>query len=230
MLEVLNRGSVLLKGIGLELAVSFLGLATFGLAATKQYVMSKYNRVLDLSLENLTIQLEAHGDYAHVVFKMQELKWIDLPVLGREEAVLAEWKHYFEATINPLVEAATGAAGLKPAMIWNQHGTRMTYMMDFLRPLFMEGSERQTLEEDYLLLTGLPAETFNLRRKNPFEHIPCYVDSPYQPGKQVIIRSSCCMYYRRENGVKCYTCPILKDEERVEMKLRIEAAKQDQSA
>ncbi|WP_373231893.1 (2Fe-2S)-binding protein [Cohnella sp.] len=230
MLELLQRGSVLVKGIGLELAVSFLGLAYFGLAATKQFVMSRYNRVLDLSLENLTIQLQSSGDYAQAVFKLKELKWTELPANDRETALLAEWKHYFEETMNPLIEATAGSAGFKPAMIWNQYGARMSYTMDYLRSHAAEGSARQLLEEDFLLLSSLPAETFNLRRKNPFDHTPCYIDSPYQPGNQIMIRSSCCMYYRRENGVKCYNCPLLKDEERAEMKLKIEADRQGQSA
>jgi ferric iron reductase protein FhuF len=229
MREVLQRGAALVKGIGLELGVSFIGLAFFGLAATKYIVMSQYNRVLDLSLNNLTLQLESHGDHAHVCFKITELYGTDLPAEGRTAAITSEWKSYFAQTINPLVEAASGAVGLKPAMIWNQYGARMAYMMEYMRGIFPEGPMRLQFEDDFLLLTGMPAETFNLKRNNPFEHTACYIDSPYEVGKQVMMRSACCMYYRREGGEKCYTCPILKEEERAQLKLKIEAARQEQS-
>ncbi|MCD9020468.1 IucA/IucC family C-terminal-domain containing protein [Cohnella silvisoli] len=229
MKELLQKGSLLIKGIGLELAVSFVGLAFFGLAATKQVMMSQYNRILDLSLDNLTIQLESHGDHAHVVFKINELKWTDLPLDDRESAIRTEWSKYFADTMNPLIEAAAGAAGLKSAMIWNQYGARIAYLMDYLRQIVPDGPLRELIESDYKLLAGMPGETFD-RRKNPFDYTPCYLDSPYKPGTQMILRSACCMYYKREEGVKCYNCPILKDEERAAFRLKIEAARQDHSA
>jgi ferric iron reductase protein FhuF len=227
MTEALQRGSALVKGIGLELAVSFLGVAFFGLAATKLYVMSRYSRVLDLSLENLTIQLESHGDHAHVVFKIHELNWTDLPAIGREAAAIEEWQKYFTLTMNPLIEATSAAASLKPSMIWNQYGARMAYLKDYLRQILPEGPLKQQFEDDFLLLAQLPAATFNLNRKNPFEHTPVYIESPYQPGKQAMIRSACCMYYRREEGVKCYTCPLLKESDRAERKKEIMAKQQE---
>lgn len=229
MKEALRLGSKLVQGIGLELAVSYIGLAFFGLAATKQIVMSQYNRILDLSLDNLTIQLESHGDHAHVVLKLSEIRWTELPAEDREASIRSEWIRFFAETMNPLVEAAASAAGLKPAIIWNQYGARIAYVMDYLRELVPEGMLRQTIEQDYVLLAGMPGETFN-RRKNPFEHTPCYLDSPYKPGGQIILRSACCMYYKRESGTKCYNCPILKDSERSELKVQIEAEMKEQTA
>ena len=229
MREALELGSSLTKGVGLELAVSFIGISFFGLAATKQIVMSQYGKILDLSLDNLTVQLEAHDDHAHVIFKYNELKWTDLPAEGRDEAIRAEWTRYFAETMNPLIEAAARAAGLKPALIWNQYGARIAYVMEYLRGIVPEGALRRTMEDDCLLLAGMPGETFN-RRKNPYVHTPVYIDSPYEPGGQIMIRSACCMYYKRENGTKCYTCPILKEQDRAEMKLLIEAQTKEQSA
>ncbi|TFE23400.1 (2Fe-2S)-binding protein [Cohnella luojiensis] len=231
MLAMLRKGSELVKGIGLEIGVSAIGLAFYGLIATKQLVMSQYNRILDLSLDNLTIQIESHNDHAHFVFKISELKWTDLPAEGREAAVLAEWSRYFADTVNPLIEAATSAIGLKPSIVWNQYGARSAYTMDYVRKIVPEGTVRQLIDDDFSLLAGLPGKIFN-RGKNPFEFTPCYLDSPYKPGAQIMLRSSCCLWYKRENGVKCYNCPILKDDERTELKSKIEASikEKEQSA
>lgn len=229
MKDLLVTGSKLVKGIGLELAVSIIGLSFFGLAATKQVVMSQYNRILDLSLDNLTLQLESHGDYAYVGFKISELKWTDLPTEGREDAIKAEWTRYFSATLNPLIEKAASAAELKSPIIWNQYGARSTYLMDYLKNNLPDGPVKQVIADDFQLLAGMPGETFN-SRKNPFDHTPCYLDSPYKAGAQIILRSSCCMYYKRENGTKCYNCPILKEEARTELKVKIEAKMKEQSA
>nr|WP_279590354.1 (2Fe-2S)-binding protein [Paenibacillus lupini] len=35
------------------------------------------------------------------------------------------------------------------------------------------------------------------------------------------MHSSCCMYDRRENGTKCYTCPRMTSDEREERKSEI---------
>ncbi|MFC5528775.1 (2Fe-2S)-binding protein [Cohnella yongneupensis] len=225
MRDLLERGGALVKAIGMELAVSFIGLAAFGLPSTKQLMMSQYNRVLDLSPSNVTVQLVMHNDYAQVVFKLHELKWTELPETPceRNAAVIAEWERYFRLEFNPLIERIASAGGMKPDLIWNQFGTRIAFMMDSIRENTPQGPKLQRIEEDFALLAGLPPKTFNRRRKNPFDHTPVYVDSPYKPGTQTMIRSACCMYYRRENGVKCYNCPILKESERAERKAEIEA-------
>lgn len=223
MERFLQTGSELVQGIGLELAVSFGGLAFFGLIVTKQLIMSQYNRILDLSLDNLTVQLETHNDHAHIVLKIHELRWTELPSEQRSIAFIAEWKTYFNETINPMIEQITRVACFKPDLIWNQFGSRMAYMIDYVSERTPAGSISQRIEDDFALLTGLAPETFNRKRKNPFHHTPCYIDSPYEPGKQLMIRSACCMYYKRENGVKCYNCPILKEEDRTNRRLEIEA-------
>ncbi|WP_186438317.1 (2Fe-2S)-binding protein [Cohnella terricola] len=228
MRDALEKDSSIINGVGLELAVSHFGLAFFGLAASQLIVMSRYNRILDLSIDNLTMQIEDRAPYPAIVFIYHELRWTELPEEGRENAVKAEWTRYFRNTLNPLIESAASAAGLKPALIWNQYGARILYVLSVLRKTVPEGAMKQTIEDDFRLLTSLPGETFN-RRKNPFDHSPCYLDSPYEPGGKIMIRSGCCMYYRRESGTKCYNCPILKDRERAEMKARIEAEREKES-
>jgi hypothetical protein len=116
--------------------------------------MSQYGRILDLSLANNTVQLEAHSEHGNLTM---------------------------------------------PA-----------------------GPGLQRYEGDFAFLSGLPGGTFN-RKRNPFQHTPGYInDNPYQPDKPLMIRYACCMYYKRECGVNCYYCPILKAEERAKLKAQIE--------
>ncbi|PYI51851.1 (2Fe-2S)-binding protein [Paenibacillus flagellatus] len=221
--DLLRRGRGLLNGLGLDIAVSFVGLAFFGVPATVHTYMWQYDRVLDLSLGNLTVQLEAHGDHAHLVLKIGEVRWRELPADGREAAIVGELDTLFRETVNPIVETAAATAGFKPDLIWNQFGARMISVADFLVRRAPDEAMKSKYEADLaLLVRGLPPETFN-RRKNPYDHRPRYVESPYKPGETIVVRSSCCMWYRRENGVKCFNCPILSDEQRAEMKTRIEA-------
>jgi ferric iron reductase protein FhuF len=229
MRELLSESAVLLKGIGMELAVSFVGIGLFGLVASQQLIMSQYNLVLDLSLSNITVQLVATPTYGQIALKLGELRWTDLPENGRREAVEAEWRRYFQESYTPLIETVADAGGFKPDLIWNQYGAAAAYYIEYVRTTFAGLPMLQAYEADFEVMSGLPGQVFN-RRKNPFPHTPTHIDSPYEPGKQLMIRSSCCMYYKREEGVKCYSCPLLKEDDRQEMKRKIEAELSCESA
>ncbi|WEK54788.1 MAG: IucA/IucC family C-terminal-domain containing protein [Candidatus Cohnella colombiensis] len=233
MLQFLQKGKELVRGIGLELAVSFTGLAFLGIAVTKQVVMSQYDRILDLSPSNLTIQIECHNGYPNIVFKIHHVRWTNLMMENRADAVITEWNQYFEQHFNPIIEHITAVAGLKPNLIWNQFGTRTAYVMNYFRENLPPDLPLQRLDEDFTLLETLPAQCFNRKRKNPFQHSPRFIDNPYDPGKQIMVRSACCLYDKRDNGVKCYNCPRLKEDDRAEKRAQIEAelvAKEAQKA
>jgi ferric iron reductase protein FhuF len=211
---VIHKSSELFKARGLELSASFIGMSIFGLCASLQLVLASYNRLLDLSLPNLTFQLEMHHDHLHGCFQIHELRYKEAPVDGREQWLAAELTEYYRNNVNPVVEFAAQSAGVKPDLIWNQYGARMAFGLDFVLEHEKNEAVRNRFEQDYeLLKQGLKPDVFG-RRKNPFEHKPRYIDSLRDPNKKVIMRSSCCMYDRRENGEKCFNCPQMLPEER----------------
>ncbi len=229
MNETLRRSGEMLGAFGPELAASFVGLAFFNVCAVSLIFLSQSNRELDLSLDNLTLQLVPHGKLVVGAFRVMEKRWRPVPETEREAAVARYLTELFRKTINPVVESAAAHAGVKPDLIWNQYGARMAWVRDFVQELETRSDFKERFARDYELLAGgLSPDVFN-RRKNPFAHNPRYVDSPWQPGKKVILRSSCCMYYRREDGQKCYNCPLLTDQERERMRKAIEASR-DHSA
>lgn len=223
--ELLRLGRDMLKGFGLDIAVSFVGLAFFGVPAAVHTYMWKYDHALDLSIDNLTVQLEAHGGHPHLVLKINEVRWKKIPETGteRNEAIVAELAELFKWTVNPVVETAAARAGFKPDLVWNQFGARMISVGDFVVRTATDELWKEKYRQDFALLTdGLSPEVFN-RRKNPYRHSPRYIESPSDPHKKLIVRSSCCMWYRRENGVKCYTCPILSEAQREVMRRQTRA-------
>lgn len=220
MKDLLHRGKDMLKGLGLDIAVSFAGLAFFGIPAAVHTFMWQYNHILDLSLGNLTVQLESHDDHAHLVLKINEVRWKPLPETGRDEAIITELADLFRHTVTPVIEAAASCAGFKPDLIWNQFGARMISVHDFIARNAPNEALKEKYRHDLALLHNLAPDVFH-RRKNPYVHTPRYIESPYKPEEKLIVRSSCCMWYRKENGVKCYTCPILNEMQREEMKCKI---------
>ncbi|MEF3303426.1 hypothetical protein [Paenibacillus sp. GYB003] len=213
MLGLLTRYGEMMKAHGLELAVSFFGVGLFGLVAANHWAMSRCGRLPDLSLVQLTVQLEVRDYGGQFVFKLGDAAWTDLPENRREAFVEEAWVRYFQEQLNPLVESAASAAGLKSGLIWNQYGSTAAFYMDYIRETVPAGEELERCEADFAILRGLPGSVFN-RRSNPFRHTPRYAPNPFQPDKPIMIRSACCMYDKRENGTKCYYCPIVSDSER----------------
>jgi ferric iron reductase protein FhuF len=228
---IISQSGTLLKATGTELAASFVGMAFFGVCASIQLILASHNRLLDLTLANMEFQIDMHEDHIHGCFKIRELRWKEAPEAAqdRDAWVAAELTSFYRNEIRPVVEIAAASAGVKPELIWSQYGARMAYALDYVEGIEKRPEVLERFRQDYqTLVRAVPAEVFG-RRKNPFEHKPRYIDSPYVAGKKLMMRSSCCMYDRRENGEKCYNCPMLLPEEREARRLRIEAARDKQS-
>ncbi|MDF2671085.1 MAG: hypothetical protein K0R67_3391 [Paenibacillus sp.] len=224
---IIQQSSTLLKATGTELAASFVGMAFFGVCASVQLILAANNRFLDLSLDNLDFQIDMHDDHIHGCFKIRELKWKDAPpdAEDREAWLVAELSSFYASQIRPVIQSAAVSAGVKPDLIWAQYGARMAFALEYVEGIEKRTDVLERFRQDYQTLARLvPADTFE-RRKNPFEHKPRYIDSPSEAGKKLMMRSSCCMYDRRENGEKCYTCPMMLPEEREARRIRIEASR-----
>ncbi|WP_028561014.1 hypothetical protein [Paenibacillus pinihumi] len=219
--EVLEKGAALVKATSLELPASFIGSTFFYLCATYIVFMAQENRIPDLTLDNLTFQIEGHNDHFHLGYKINRLEWKDVPDTGREAFVAKEFSRLIQDTVYPGVEAVAASAGVKSAMIWNQFAGQYTFLTKYLKANETREEVLVRLEQDCaVILEQISADEFG-RRRHPFVHKPRYIDSPYSPGEQIAIRSSCCMYYCKEDGVKCYSCPKLTAEAREEMRQEI---------
>lgn len=212
--EILNRSEKGLKAHGLELPVSFIGNAFFGIIATQYYLISKRNKLVDFSLKNLDFQAENRQNHIHSAFKWKHVSLISVPAHGRTQFLIRKLNNFFKETITPIIETVAKAANVKPSLIWNQYPSRMTYVFEYLQKNEFNEDVKRQFVEDYETFCRLNSELFHLS-KNPFiQKTAKYVDDPYNVGNQMLIRSACCMYYKRDNGVYCYNCPKLTDEER----------------
>ncbi|MGG1636513.1 (2Fe-2S)-binding protein [Paenibacillus sp. NRS-1760] len=224
----LIKAGEMVQATGMQLAASFVGMSFFNLCITNLFFAAQYNRYLDLSLHNLTYQLEKHDDHAHLGFKINALRWTDVPTEEQERKQFLEnaFRTSFKDEINDIVEAVAISADVKSAMIWNQVGGQLQGVIDFLKNNMNDQSLLTVVQRDLEVILGLPAEVFN-RKRNPFVHKPRYIDDPWSPGgPQIVLRSSCCMYDCRVDGVKCYTCPRMLPEEREERRNLVAAGVQ----
>lgn len=220
--ELLSFTGRQVHAASLALPASFVGTSLCKLALIQLLFAAQYNRLIDLSLDNLVYQVEPHDDHAHLGYKIVQVRSAVIPSGEREAFLKSHWERFFAQSITPAIEKMADASGLKPDAIWQQFGGQLTYVKEFLaaneayRPLV------EQFAADGRQLAELAPDLFR-RRRNPFQHKPRYVENPLNPQEHWLMQSSCCMYDQREHGVKCYTCPRMTPAER-------EARKQDMLA
>ncbi|CAM4436023.1 ferric iron reductase protein FhuF [Paenibacillus endophyticus] len=208
----------MVQATSIQLAASFVGISFFNLCITNLIFAAQYNRYLDLSLDNLTYQLESHDDHAHLGFKIKELRWTEVPLAVEERKAFLEkaFSSSFQNEINDIVEAVAVGADVKSGMIWSQVGGQINEVRHYVLEQIKDPALVEAFLRDLDVILSLPAEVFN-RKRNPFVHKPRFIDNPWAPeGGQLMLRSSCCMYDCRVDGQKCYNCPRMLPEERDE--------------
>ncbi|REE80150.1 ferric iron reductase FhuF-like transporter [Paenibacillus taihuensis] len=221
--EALQFSGRIYKATGSELAASLIGTTLFRLCAASMVIMARHDVLVDLSIDNLVLQIDDNGDWAGFGFQIREVRTTSLPedAAARETFVREALTQMFEQTITPAIQAVAAAGGVKPGVIWSQAGSAM---ISFSSTFAVKESDEQVIERfkqfQSILTEQLSGELFASRR-NPFMHNPRYIDSPYQAGGKLIIRSGCCMFYCRENGEMCYNCPKMTPEQREERRLKI---------
>jgi ferric iron reductase protein FhuF len=211
--EVLRETGQPAQATSDALAASFIGTTLCKLTLIQLMIAAQYDRLIDLSPENLTYQLELHDDHAHIGFKIIEVRSTPIPNAERDAFLTEHWNRYITSFITPGVQALAASSGLKPEAIWQQFGGQLTYLKDFLSANEKREEVITKFESDSKILADLDPSLFSQKR-NPYNHQPRYIDNPLSPGEKWLMHSSCCMYDRRENGVKCYTCPRMTADER----------------
>lgn len=222
--EMMETAGKPIQAYNLDLPASFFGTSLCNLCLTKLLFLTQYNKRLDLSLGNLTFQIEVHHNYLHLGYKINELLYKDVPSDNEEAFLLEDWQSFITQTITPAVESIAKVANVKSAMIWLQFGGILGMLKDYIYKNEKNDEIIERFNRHAQLLSESLSPSLFHRTKNPFKHNIRYIDNPYQPGEQYVLRSSCCLYDCRINGEKCYVCPRLTEKEREERKAQIIAS------
>lgn len=222
---MLGRYGELLRATSPLLPASFAGLAANHLVSTLLIVLAQHDAVLALTPDRLKLQIGVNGSYPRIGFMLLDPMPSAVPAGDRGAFVRDAFERLLRGTVVPFVQTVSAAAGVKPALIWNQAAGQTYFLRDAVRRREAREDVRARFEHDFAMLTNLPVELFGQRR-NPYRHTPVYIDNPFQPGTQMMMRSACCMYDRREGGAKCYNCPGMTETARDAMRKAIAAKAQ----
>ncbi|MBD3107001.1 hypothetical protein IEO70_01235 [Bacillus sp. AGMB 02131] len=184
------------------LPASVIGMSLFNVIVAQLIAQAKYGKELNMSLDNIHLQVKLSGTFPVIYIK------IDDCALQRAQPI-TELVHQLDQPIKMIAKAAS----VKPSLIYNQFGARIAQITES----FLQYEKEKTVQATYnSLLNQLKNDEFF--EKNPFQYEPKYIDSPYELGKKMMIRSACCMFYRKKDGKKCFNCPTLSEHIRNEMR------------
>lgn len=183
-------------------------------ALALQFALARYNTVLDFGLSNLHLHLIPAKGYCRIAWSLDA--WTETPLPEaepmRSNRLRLELENFYRNTAAPLLQEASRATGLSLGNAWGQLPTRFNYY-DSLLPAGDEDDAAVCFRNSYSILKDLSPSWFDYSR-NPFQAKIRYTEDIAEPGKSVMIRNRCCLYYCTEGGSLCYICPRLTEEER----------------
>jgi ferric iron reductase protein FhuF len=208
------------------------------LALALQYSISIWNRSLDLSLSNITVQLykDNEAGYIRFAFVLHNKSEEEAPTDAVERGIWLKQvlTQFYKLSARPIIESLSRVSAFDAGQLWGQLPTRFNYNMDlFGKELDAAAQEcgadaaaiaadKARLIEDYGFLRGLEGSLFG-RTKNPLDVKIRYIEDSRDPNKQVRMKNACCLYYKTGEGQYCYTCPRLKESDREQMRIKFRA-------
>jgi ferric iron reductase protein FhuF len=191
----------------------------------QQFAVSVHNTSLDLSLSNITVQIYPNGDQYWFSFRCNDMRECQAPPGCRKTWLREVFTSLYRDQVRPLIDSVSRSTHADSGLLWGQFPTGFHYYLDLFMEHFPDDSKRKQIADDYRFLSEeLEGAIFD-RKKNPFDVKIRYIESPWEPGKLLHMKTACCMYYRTKGGDYCYTCPKLSEAERVKRKAAIIAGK-----
>jgi hypothetical protein len=178
----------------LQPAAAFFCAYAGDLAVAQQYMLSVGNRVIDVSLPNLTIQIYQDHERHRLSFGLQRWSERPLPTTGPGRTLQRSraLSDVYSRTLAPVFHAISAAAHMHLGQLWGQLPARLLYFKGVMLSLARTEPVRDRILEDWNALHDLDPGVFGLR-KNPFCVRPRLVEDMADPQKRVPIKSACCL-------------------------------------
>ncbi|WP_342553143.1 (2Fe-2S)-binding protein [Paenibacillus sp. FSL R7-0652] len=220
MLKVYNEH---LRADSLRTAAVYFMHSVRGLLLGIHYMNSMCDTMLDISLDNIRLQLVVQDGYPAFHFQLLDgTEHVHPAPPGKNEhesaaaglARKAMLTAYYGEQLRPLIEGAAEAGGANTGQMWAQLASILTWFKTMAVQMDITEDERKAVIQGYEHVITMPPEILGLR-KNLLHFKPVEIDSPYQPGEKMLMKSTCCLHYKVYGGQDyCYSCPKLSKAER----------------
>ncbi|MUG87932.1 hypothetical protein GNP92_16435 [Paenibacillus timonensis] len=221
--KLLDRGQLVsflelyqekIKGLDLQVSATYFATSWRVVCAALQYMVSVTASRIQISLENLTIQLVMVNGFPWVYFVLNDQAEQPWPAGDRTFWQRGELCRFYGEVLRPVMERIAAVSGLPVAQLWGQLPLGVQFYVRSLADRLEDDILRSRLLEDYELVKQVSAEEFGLKR-NPYLVKEVLLDDPYRPGEKSPMKPTCCLAYRTETDHGyCYGCPKLSKSER----------------
>jgi len=202
-----------------------------GLMLGIHYMTALCDTWLDLSLENMKLQLEVQDGRPAFRFQLMDGTEHPHPVpLNPPDAAKSSWRKdiltsYYTEQLRPLIEGLASAGEVGLGQMWSQLASMLRWYKTTALQMNIEEVERQAVIEGYEHVIALPASLLGLK-KNLLSFKLVEIDNPHQPGETMLMKPVCCLHHQVYGGQNyCYSCPKLSKAERQKRYDDIRAAK-----
>lgn len=201
----------------LDVSAAFFCSWYAGICCAVQKMLARSDgRILDLSLANLTVHLCAGDSYPSFLFEMNDVRVIPVPGSDRRSWRKSVLFSFYAEQARPLIESLSKSTRTNGRLYWGQIVNAIYAQYDDDSHETSDEEIGRRIVEDYRILSQeIEASAFGLRG-NPFGLKPRFIDNPIDPNRKIVVKAACCLAYRlnAEFGY-CYSCPRLKDADRV---------------
>ncbi|MCL6625186.1 (2Fe-2S)-binding protein [Alicyclobacillus shizuokensis] len=219
--RLLTEYAACIRARTLQPAAAYFSGWLADIALAQQFFLSIGNRSLDLSLDNLQIELYQAGGYYAFSFRLHRWAESALPedTASRMQARTRVLGKVYVGTMRPLLESLAATSSMGAGQLWGQLPSRFYTFREVLFAKAKDQDTQRRVQEDLDALRALPSAVFG-RNKNPFSVRIRLIDDGADATRCIPIRTSCCLYYQTEGGQYCYTCPRLRPEQRQALRER----------
>ncbi|NEW05858.1 hypothetical protein GK047_07490 [Paenibacillus sp. SYP-B3998] len=222
MMRLIDTYSPLIKAGERSTTAAFFCSWFAGVCGAMQNMLFRGDGViLDLSLWNLSVQLYAGAQYPLFSFKINEVRFIEIPNMDRDAWCKKVLYSFYKEHVRPLIEVLSQLAQISVIPLWGQIiNTLYAQMEEELAEASDEESKKSILYHYKILTHGVDAGAFGLR-KNPFDIKLKFIENPSNPDQKMLVKTACCLAYRLDTGFGyCYSCPRLKEKDRASLRAK----------
>ncbi|MFD2215954.1 IucA/IucC family C-terminal-domain containing protein [Metabacillus endolithicus] len=174
------------------------------LAALVLYCMTSYDKGINSSINNLSLQTDDDDPIWLPSFYFNNLV-VTTPDTDRNSWREAVITALFKDNISIIINNVSKASKVSKSILWENIAIYIFWMYEsLLEDESISDEMKSKIKEDFsYVIIHAPAEAFGLKDKNP---LTMYF---HDKKNNVRKRSTCCLfYYTSKNGDRCQTCPI----------------------
>lgn len=173
------------------------------LAALVLYSMSIYNKGLDSSLQNLSIQTDDNDPFWLPSFYFENLD-VTTPQSNRDEWRSEVLQTLFLENIAKVITVTSKQTRVSKMVLWENISGYIFWMYESsLQDTSLTKEQLQTLQEDFdYIITDAPPHVFGVKSRNPLTQF-------YRAKSNDQMRKTCCLFYlTSKSNNRCQNCPI----------------------